>query len=156
MSATPAHCFRAAARWTTGRRGVAEADCGAPAIDIAAPAEFQGEAGFWTPEHFLVAAVASCFITTFRAIAEFAKFEPEALEVRAEGTVEKTEKGYRFTRVLLRPVLTIRAEEEHGRAERLLEKAERACLVSHSLLSELQFEPTIQLIAAAGSGRSTR
>ncbi len=153
MSATPVYSFRASARWTTGRSGVAETQPAAPPIDFAAPPEFQGESGFWTPEHFLVAAVASCFITSFRAIAEFARFEPEALEVRAEGTVEKTEKGYRFTRVVVRPALTVRAEEKQGLAKRLLEKTEHACLVSHSLLSELQFEPTIQVASAVGNER---
>lgn len=36
-----------------------------------------------------MAAAASCFVTTFRAIAEFSKFEAAALEISVEGVVEK-------------------------------------------------------------------
>jgi peroxiredoxin-like protein len=152
VNATPAYFFRATARRTAGRRGVVEAGSAAPRIEFAAPPEFHGAAGFWTPEHFLVAAVASCFITTFQAVAELSKFTPEALEVRAEGVVEKTEQGYRFTRVRLQPVLSIKTEEDREQAARLLAKAARACLVSHSLVSALEFAPAIEVIAAvAGS-----
>ena len=77
-----------------------------PAIGFTAPPQFQGEAGFWTPEHYLLAAVAACFVTTFRAIAEISKFEPAGLEISVEGVIEKAEGGFQFTRMSLRPVLT--------------------------------------------------
>ncbi len=163
MTANPAYSFRATARGTSAGRGVVEAESesaraaaapqiaaastGAPPIEFSAPPEFHGDGGYWTPEHFLVAAVAACFLTTFRAIAGLAKFAPEALKVQAEGVVEKTEGGYRFTRVRLRPVLTIRPEQDQEQAARLLEKAARSCLVSHSLRSELEFAPVIQVVA---------
>jgi peroxiredoxin-like protein len=148
MTTTPSHRYSATARWTTERRGVVKSESVAGLIEFSAPPEFQGEAGLWTPEHFLVAAVASCFVTTFRAIAEFSKFEPVALDVSAEGVVEKAEKGFRFTRVVLRPVLTIGTEADRERGLRLLEKAERSCLVSRSLQSELTLEPAVQVAAA--------
>ena len=61
--------------WTKGRNGTAGAQGAEQTIDFSAPVEFQGRAGEWTPEHFLMAAVAGCFVTTFAAIAEFSKFE---------------------------------------------------------------------------------
>jgi organic hydroperoxide reductase OsmC/OhrA len=173
VSPTPEYSFRTSARWTDGSHGIVEAEsvpikfigtarsavrigsasAGAPPIEFASPPEFYGDAGFWTPEHFLVAAVASCFITTFRVIAELAKFVPEALEVHAEGVVEKTEKGYRFTRIRLRPILSVRSEKDREQGARLLEKAGRACLVSHSLASELEFVPAVQaVVPVCGSG----
>jgi hypothetical protein len=36
-----------------------------------------------------------------------AKFEAHTLEVSVEGQVEKTEGGFRFTRVTIRPLLAI-------------------------------------------------
>ena len=62
--------FYVAAEWTDGRRGVTHAEADAPAIHFAAPPEFHGEAGVWTPEHFFLAALVSCYLVTFRAIAE--------------------------------------------------------------------------------------
>jgi len=112
-------------------------------------AEFHGQAGIWTPEHFFTSAVATCFVTTFQAIAAYSKFEAQALEVSVEGQVEKTEGGFRFTRVTIRPVLAINGESDRERGLRLLEKAEKACLVSRSLQSQILLEPQVVLAPAA-------
>jgi organic hydroperoxide reductase OsmC/OhrA len=65
------------------------------------------------------------------------------MEVTVEGTVEKGEHGYSFTRVFVRPRLSIAKEADRDRGLRLLEKAERSCLVSRSLRSEIVFEPAV-------------
>ncbi len=136
--------YTATARWTGARRGTVASGGEAPILEFAAPPEFQGETGKWTPEHFFVAAITSCFITTFRAIAEFSKFEFHALEVSAEGVLEKVEGGFRFTRVFVRPILTLRKDVDSERGLRLLEKAERACLISRSINAVIELEPKIQ------------
>ena len=143
------YSFRANARWTTQRSGTVECEYPTPPIDFSAPPEFQGEAGLWTPEHFLLAAVSTCFITTFRAVAELSKFTAEALEVSVEGWVEKADNGLRFTRIVLKPTLTVASENERERAIRLLEKSERSCLISRSLRSEVRMEPEVHIMAAA-------
>jgi peroxiredoxin-like protein len=135
--------FTSAATWIDERRGMVEGDSGAPALDFSSPPEFQGQHGMWTPEHLFVAAVATCFVTTFRAIADFSHFEAAGLEVTAEGTVEKAEGGFRFTRVVVRPMLTISQESDRDRALRLIEKAARSSLVSRSLESEITLEPAV-------------
>lgn len=145
------YVYQARARWTRQRSGTVVAPPPALPIEFSAPAEFQGEAGLWTPEHFLLAAVSACFVTTFRAISEFSKFASEALEISVEGRVEKAENGLRFTHILLKPTLTISSEDQRDRALRLLEKAERSCLVSRSLRSEVRMDPRIEVLVAAES-----
>jgi len=135
--------YVSSARWTRGRRGVAEAESVEQPIDFSAPVEFQGQAGMWTPEHFFAAAVAGCFVTTFIAIAEISKFEVLSLEVKAEGSLEKVDHGLQFTRVTIRPVLSIARDSDRERALRLIEKAERSCLVARSLRSEVTVEPKV-------------
>jgi len=137
--------FRVEGHWTAARRGWVEAESVEHPIEFSAPPEFRGDAGFWTPEHFLMAAVASCFITTFRAIAEASRFDPVSLDISVEGVVGKGEGGYEFTQVVLRPQLTIRDETDRQRAARLLEKTEHSCLVSRSLKSTVSVEPRIEL-----------
>ena len=146
---TTEYRFQTTARWTQGRRGIAEGEPHAPPLPFSAPPQFAGEAGVWTPEHFLLAAVSSCFITTFRAIAELSRLQTAALEVSVEGTVSKAEGGFRFTEILLKPRLTVEREEDRERGLRLLEKAEHSCLVSRSLLSEIRMEPSVQVTTAA-------
>ena len=144
--------YRATARWTDGRRGVVEGESlGQEAFAFTSPPEFGGPSGRWTPEHLFVAAVATCFTITFRAIAEFSKFQPLGLEVTAEGVLEKAEGGFQFTRVILRPALTIAQESDRERGLRLLEKTERSCLVSRSLKSQVTLEPTLRVANAVAA-----
>lgn len=121
------YSYRVEARWSGGWRGFVEPEAQAPTIEFSAPPQFQGQADFWTPEHFLVAAVATCFVTTFRAITELSKFELVGLELSVEGVIEKAEGGFQFTRITLKPVLTVKREADQERGVRLLEKAERSC-----------------------------
>jgi peroxiredoxin-like protein len=143
--------FRVNAHWMSGSRGAAEAGEPRKAITFSAPAEFHGEAGFWTPEHFFLAAAASCFVTTFHAIAGASDFETLSLTVSAEGIVEKGQGGYAFSRLILRPQLTIPRENDRERAARLLEKTERSCLVSRSLKCEISMEPAIEVVESQAS-----
>jgi peroxiredoxin-like protein len=135
--------YTSTARWTTGRAGIADTESVEQPIAFSAPPEFQGQPGMWTPEHFLIAAVAGCFVTTFIAVTELSKFELLSLEVSAAGVLEKVERGFQFTRVTIRPVLTIARDSDRERALRLIEKAERSCLVARSLRSEVIVEPTV-------------
>ena len=149
---TPSYSFKVDAQWSGGRRGFVEGEPDVPRIHFAAPPQFQGENGFWTPEHFLLAAATSCFVTTFRAIAEISKFEFIGLEVSAEGIVEKGEGGFQFTRITLQPVLTVARESDQERGARLLEKAERSCLVSRSLKGQIVMQPQVHVAAPAMAG----
>ena len=142
------------AHWAAGGRGAVAAAGVEKAIEFSAPPEFHGEAGFWTPEHFLLAAVASCFSTTFRALAGFSKFDPLALDITVEGKLGKGPRGYDFTAVVIRPRLTIRDESQRPLASRLLEKTEHGCLVARSLKCEVTMEAKIESPANATEGES--
>jgi len=138
--------FEVAANWTGGRNGVVTAEADVPKLAFSAPPEFQGQPGLWTPEHFLLGAVASCFVAAFGAVAAYSKFEAAALEITVEGTVEKLQDGYRFTRMLILPVLTVNQEADRERGIRLLEKAERACLVTRSLQCAVILESRVEVL----------
>lgn len=145
MSAIPSYRSESGARWTQRRRGIVECDQTDSAIEFSAPAEFQGDAGYWTPEHLLLSAVAACFVTTFRAIADLSKFEFISLEVSASGTLGNVDGTLQFQEVILRPLLTIAREAQHDRALRLLEKTEHGCLISRSLKPKVTLKPLIEV-----------
>jgi len=140
--------YRVVAWWSSGRTGLAKSNSAPNAIHFTAPPEFGGLEGRWTPEDLLLGAVASCYTTTFRALAEYSKFEYADLEVEVEGVIKKTDSGYSFTEVVVRPNLTISVEQEQTRALRLLQKAKKLCLVSRALSVEQEFEPRVQLSEA--------
>lgn len=138
------YVYTAKAQFHQNDRSFVQLEHAAPRlIHFSAPPEFGGESGVWTPEHFLLAAVASCFVATFRGVARNSKLDFQGIEISVEGVIEKDGGSLRFTRLTLRPVLIIRSEEDRERALRLLEKAERICLIARSLSSEVQLESNI-------------
>lgn len=112
-------------------------------LPTAPPVEFDGPGDAWSPEQLLLAAVTSCFLLTFRAIAKASHAEFASLAVEAVGVVDRTDAGTRFTEIVLRPRVTLPAGADPARVRRLLEKAEKACLVSASLATPIRLEPDI-------------
>ncbi len=145
------YTYHTTAHWTLHKRGIVEADESIPrTINFAAPPEFGGEPGMWTPEHLLLAGVSTCYVATFRGIAKASKLEFHGLEVAVEGTIEKQDGGLRFTRIVLRPLVTIDREQDRELAGRLLEKTERGCLVARSIQATFVLEPKILVEAPVG------
>jgi peroxiredoxin-like protein len=132
--------------WTGERRGDLSAPH-LPDLEVDAPPEFKGHEGVWTPEHLFVAAVNSCFMTTFLAIAENSKLEFVSFSADAKGKLEKLEgQGFIMTEVLLRPKLLISHARDVERAGRILEKAEKHCLISNSIKTETRLEPKVDSV----------
>lgn len=142
---------RVIAWWSAGRSGLATADSAPNSIHFAAPPQFGGLEGRWTPEDLLLCGIASCFVTTFRVLAEYSAWEYTDLQVEAAGTVDKAGSGYCFRQIILRPHLKIHEERERGRALQLLQKAQGLCLVSRAMSVTLAFEPVVEVGASAYS-----
>ena len=120
-----------------------------PDMVTAPPLEFDGPGDVWSPETLLCAAVADCFILTFRGVSRAAKFEWSALECRVEGTLERVDGKSRFTRFLSVAKLTVASGSDHAKAHALLERAEQACLIANSLSGERALEADIIEAASA-------
>ena len=120
---------------------------GLPAIETAPPPEFDGPGGVWSPETLLVAAIANCFILTFRGVSRAAHFTWEKLEAQVDGTLERISGVTQFTRYTTRATLTVKAGTDHAKARELLERAEKICLVANSLRGERILE--VQLLEAS-------
>ena len=129
---------------TGGPSGHAQlSTAGVPELRTAPPIDFDGPGDAWSPEHLLLASVQACFLFTLRAIARVSKVEFLALELDASGTVDRQETATRFTEIVLRPRLTVRSGTDRERTLRVLEKSEKACLVSASLSTPIRLEPDI-------------
>lgn len=118
---------------------------GLGSLESAAPAEFGGPGDLWSPETLLVAALADCFILTFRAIARASKFDWLALSVDTSGTLDRVERVIQFTSFTLHAELSVSAGADPARAERLLQKAEEGCLVSASLKASAHLTSEIKV-----------
>jgi peroxiredoxin-like protein len=119
---------------------------GVGGFESAPPKEFDGPGNLWSPEGLLTAAVADCFVLSFRAIAAASKLTWGHLEARTQGTLDRIDGKMRFTRFDTHATLHVPAGTDVERAKRLLEKAESSCLVTNSLLSERHL--TVEVVAA--------
>lgn len=102
-------------------------------IQTAPPPQFDGPGDLWSPETLLCAAVADCFILTFRVIARAAHVEWMSLECQTKGHLQKTDGGTRFTRYETHAILSVREGTNVEKMKALLERAEHSCLVANSL-----------------------
>lgn len=140
----------------SGAGAIALGSAGLPALQSAAPAEFGGPGDAWSPETLLVAAIADCFILTFRAVAKASGLAFSDVSCTVDGTLDRIDRTIRFTGFVVRARLTVPAGTDVSRARALLEKAERACLISRSLNGTIDFVPEVittgaeQRLQAAG------
>lgn len=118
---------------------------GVVAIESAPPAEFDGPGDRWSPEDLLVASVADCLILTFRAIARANKLEWSSINVETTGVLDKVERVTRFTEFTTKATLRVPAATDAAKCERLLHRAEQACLVTSSLIAENRLEVAVEV-----------
>ncbi len=118
---------------------------GLAAIESAPPAEFGGAGNLWSPETFLVAAVADCFVLTFRAIARASRFDWTAVRCDVDGVLDRPERAILFTAFRLEVELDLPAGADAEKAMRLLEKAEATCLITNSLSAETHLDAQVRV-----------
>lgn len=111
------------------------------------PPEFGGPPGYWSPESLLVAAIADCFILTFRAVARARSLPWQELEVEVEGLLEKTPEGTRFTRYDLHARLGAPAGSDVAALTQALHRAEQGCLISNSLNGSVHLNAQVEVLA---------
>jgi len=141
-----AHTYQVKLDWLEGRKGILRSESLDDTLEVVTPPEFpKGIARKWSPEHLFVAAINSCFMTTFLAVAENSKLEFTKFKCNAFGTLDKVDGKFRITVVTLYPILTITDESATEKAHRVLEMSEKACLISNSVNSKVFLKPTVVL-----------
>jgi organic hydroperoxide reductase OsmC/OhrA len=118
-----------------------------PRLASAPPTEFGGPGDRWSPETLLAAAVADCFVLTFRAIADATSLPWVDIRCDVEGTLDRVGRVTRFTDMLLRAYLRIPAGASADQAHRVLTRAKERCLVSNSLISPSCLEVVVEVAA---------
>ena len=143
--------YTASVAWTGGHRGRLKLGNG-PEMDFSAPPASGGEAGLLTPEDAFVGAVNACVTLMFIWAAERFRLDLVSYECRAEGTkITDLDRTERFTRVVLRPRIVVRAGAElseavEKRVRRGLDAAQKFSLVANSIKSEIVIEPDISIV----------
>ena len=137
-------------RWDSERKGILQSNVLPQRIEVATPPEFpKGMAGIWSPEHLFVAAINSCLLTTFLAVAENSRLEFAGFTSQAVCKLERVDGKFMISEVTLMPRLTILRETDQAKAETVLRKSEAACLISNSVKSTIIFQPVVSVLQEA-------
>lgn len=142
MSVT--HLYDVQVAWENDRKGLLSSSGLNQNIEVVTPPEFpKGIAGVWSPEHLFVAAINSCLMTTFLAIAENSKLEFTSFSSDATGKLEMIDGKYLMSEVNLYPKVVVNEGTDKEKVERILNKSEAACLISNSVKSKINFFPEV-------------
>ncbi|MEE4659045.1 MAG: OsmC family protein [Halieaceae bacterium] len=136
------HDYRAEAS-TSGSAHVSTRCPGQPELTIAPPSNFGGPGDIHSPEDLQVAAIASCFILSFRAIAAASKLDWQRIEVHASGTLDQQDRAVLFTGFFLDVTLALEDAAHADKAQRLLDKAKQSCFITNSLKAETTMSVSI-------------
>jgi len=140
------HYYNVNVNWKSDRKGELSSPELSTIFEVATPPQFpKGMPDIWSPEHLFTAAVSSCLMTTFLSIAENSKLEFISFACPAKGKLEQVDGKFLMTEVILEPVVVVTKEADKEKAERILQKAEAACLISNSVKAKITMNPTIKI-----------
>lgn len=121
-------------KWTFG---------GGITVDASAAPAYRGQASHANPEEALVAALSSCHMLTFLAIAARKGLVVDAYHDAAEGVLAKNDAGrLAVTRVTLRPAVRFAGPRPDAAAlAELHHQAHLGCFIASSVKTEVVVEP---------------
>lgn len=140
MEALPHH-YTVSAHGNASESHVAIRSSGVVDITTDAPAEFGGPGDQWSPEGLIMAAVADCFVLSFRAIARASNVEWMTIHCEATGTLDRVDRKNQFTEITLK--VTVTGNEDPGKLDRALHKAEESCLITNSMTATVTLNTEI-------------
>ncbi len=120
----------------------------------ATPIEFDGPGDRWSPETLLVAAVADCFVLTFRGIARASRLAWTSIDCDVAGTLDRVERVTRFTEFVVRARVVIPDAEHLEQARRIVVRAEETCLITRSLNGATRLDATVEVCPPELQNRS--
>ncbi len=118
---------------------------GLSSMESGPPKEFGGSGEQWSPEDLIVAAVADCFVLSFKAVATASRYQWSSISCTVTGTLDKVERAMQFTAFNIKATLTVAAGADVERAKKLLEKSEQVCFITNSLKAKKELEVDVQV-----------
>jgi organic hydroperoxide reductase OsmC/OhrA len=117
-------------------------------IAVGPPPQFGGTDTEWSPEELLVAATLECLWTTFEAYARRDALAVHRWSGTGTAVLEKGTPVPTFSSITLHVELEVAAGDETP-ARRLLETAEKRCIISNALAVPIALEIAIESTRAA-------
>ena len=116
----------------TTMSGVGETEVGPPAV-------YGGDSQTLNPEELFIAAINSCIMLVFYHFAKKLKVEVLSYSSKAQGKIEKTKTGFRFTSVEVNAEVLLNDNNQAEKIEEIAQLAEKYCLVSDSVACPVEY-----------------
>lgn len=117
---------------------------GKPEISGSSDPAFRGDRARYNPEELLVAALSSCHMLSYLHMCAINDVVVTAYEDHASGTMQERPDGSGvFTRVVLRPRVTITSASDPAKAQTLHHEAHEKCFIANSVNFPVENEPEI-------------
>ena len=154
------HHYTVTVRWT-GNRGSGTSGyrdygrdhtieaAGKPAIAGSSDPAFRGDRDRWNPEELLVASVSACHKLWYLHLCADAGIAVLAYVDEAQGTMIDSAQAGRFSEIVLRPRVTLRAGDNRSLAEQLHHAAHEKCYIANSVNFPIRCEPIIEAASDA-------
>lgn len=113
-----------------------------PVIEGSSDPAFLGDPARWNPEELLLASACACHKLWYLHLCAEAGICVESYQDQAEGTMVEGENG-RFTEIVLKPQIRIRAGDDAGLARQLHHKAHELCFIANSLNFPVVCDPEV-------------
>ena len=120
----------------TTMSGISEAEIGPPP-------EYGGNPNSLNPEDLFVAAINSCIMLVFFHFAKKYEVDVASYYSDAQGKVEKTKDGLRFTNVQIIARVRLGSGDSTQNIQAIAELAEKYCLVSNALICPVNYDVQI-------------
>ena len=111
--------------------------------EIGPPPEYGGSPNSLNPEEMLVASVNSCIMLVFFHFVKKSNVEVVSYSSDAEGKVEKTKNGLRFTNVKVKAKVRLGSADSMQKIQEIAQLAEKYCLVSNALTCPVNYNVQI-------------
>ena len=118
---------------------------GIPTNRAGCPVCFGGDEKNWTAEHLFICAIEICIMMTFDEIAARSGVEILSYKSSAKGVLKTVDRTFRFTEVIVKPEIVLAGDVSAEKAQKMIDKAHRRCLVSNSLVTDVFVEPEIEI-----------
>jgi organic hydroperoxide reductase OsmC/OhrA len=151
------HHYQTSVEWTgnTGRgtsdyRGFQRAHRitahGKPSIPGSSDPAFRGDSARYNPEELLLASLSACHMLWYLHLCADNRIVVTRYIDRAEGTmIETADGGGRFTEVILKPEVAVKAGADFDLARALHERAHHLCFIANSVNFPVRCDGTIDV-----------
>jgi organic hydroperoxide reductase OsmC/OhrA len=120
---------------------------GKPSLRGTSAPAFRGDPAITNPEELLVASLSMCHFLSYVALCAFKGVIVIAYDDDAIGKMERVDKAFKFTDVLLRPRVTIAPGSDPEVARSLHVQAHHDCFIANSVNFPVRNEPVISVAA---------